>query len=132
MSLASRKHLKGHDSSVPRSAFSGDPLVQQLGQLAGLLNEETTRLREGRVEDILIYANRKALLLLQLSNQALNPSQRHSLDVRLAMYRVLKELERNHETLKLKLRVLKEISSLLTERMRESESDGTYSMQSRG
>jgi hypothetical protein len=102
-----------------------DSAIQRLEEI---VEQETAALRSRRAVDLRDFNNKKSQGLLEL-NRALRglggAPHELALSARLAGLRA--RLETNRTMLKMHLDAVREISAIVTDAIREAESDGTYS-----
>lgn len=114
----------------PRPAI--DPAVQGLisiiGALETVVEEETAALAARTQVDLETYSNRKSQGLMELNRASRNLEAMANHQVVAARLSGLRDkLAANQMALKLHLEAVREISSIVANAIRESESDGTYS-----
>jgi hypothetical protein len=99
--------------------------VERLEQVIDL---ETQILMENKPADLREFNHRKNFGLLELTRtmRALNgmPSEQ----VRVLLINLRAKLDRNRKALDIHLRAVQEISAIISKAIRDSESDGTYSV----
>jgi flagellar biosynthesis/type III secretory pathway chaperone len=108
-------------------------VAQVLQRLEEVVQQETAALRSHRVVDLQDFNTRKSQGLLELS-RLLRIAEGAPLDkILLARLKSLREmLEANRTVLKIHLDAAHEISTIMADAIRDSESDGTYSPSLRG
>lgn len=115
------------------AASASAALERCLARLEDVVEEETTALKCHRAVDLREFNNRKSQGLLDLSRclrlfQGTGPSK--AMIARLAGLRT--RLDANCAVLKLHLEAVREISSVMTDAIRDAEWDGTYAPSLRG
>lgn len=108
-------------------------LVSTLDRLDQLLVQEIAALRNASVGDLREFTNRKNQVLLELT-QTMGSGARAtpSTALRSRLAGVRAKLDANRTALKLHLDAVQEVAGMLADRMREDDSDGTYTHGIRG
>lgn len=109
------------------------PLERAIERLEEVVDEETAALRSRTAVDLKDFNNRKSQGLLEL-NRALRGLDAAARDAaapaRLARLRA--KLEVNRRVLEVHLAAVREVATVLSDAIRDAESDGTYSPSIRG
>ena len=104
------------------------PLDRVIERLEEVVEQETAALRNRTAIDLKDFNNRKSQGLLEL-NRALrgidNPPKDKTVSTRLAGLRA--KLEVNRAVLETHLAAVREVAAVLSDAIRDAESDGTYS-----
>ena len=109
-------------------------LVAIVERVAAILDAETEALGHGVPLDIAEFNHRKRHALLELTRglRAFGdpgpPAQGPHEALRDCLGRFAAKLERNRRALDTRLRAVREIADIIAQTIRESESDGTYSL----
>lgn len=114
-----------------RSTESGGLLLDRaIARLMEVIDQETEALRRRAAVDLKDFNNRKAQGLYELNRalRMLEGATDRSTIERLAGLRV--KLADNSAVLKLHLEAVREISTIMSDAIRDTESDGTYSQSS--
>lgn len=114
-------------SSQGSLAHSGDSLDRAIEYLGAIVDQETEALRTHAMIDLAEFNNRKNQGLLEL-NRALrgfDAGTASRVGPRLADLRA--KLDVNRRLLKTHLDAVREVASVVSEAIRDSDSDGTYS-----
>jgi hypothetical protein len=110
------------------SPHAGDSLDRAIEHLGAIVEQETDALRMRAAIDLAEFNNRKNQGLLEL-NRALRAldtgAASRSIAARLADLRA--KLDVNRTLLKTHLEAVREVASVVSEAIRDSDSDGTYS-----
>lgn len=114
---------------APERAAHGQAIVlETIERVEAIVDAETAALKEFKTIDLREFNNRKSQALLELMRATRNLGgaklDQHAAS-RVAALRV--KLETNLELLNTHLRAAREITGLVAETIRASESDGTYS-----
>jgi hypothetical protein len=105
-----------------------EALSGAIQRLEETLDQETAALQEHKVIDLKVFNDRKNHALLELSRALRNISQGPENLALTAQLSSLKgKLEENRRVLKIHLEAVREISTVLSDRIRDADSDGTYS-----
>jgi hypothetical protein len=120
--------LADSDGAAASSAFE-----KCIERLEAVVDQETAALRGRAATDFREFNNRKSQGLLELSRslryfQGATPS--NAVLARLADLRT--KLDINRAVLKLHLEAVREVSTIMADAIRDTESDGTYSPSVRG
>lgn len=122
--------------SAPASGPAGDidgglalaNLARVIDRLEETVEQETAALRSRTRFDLKEFNNRKSHGLLELT-RAMRPFEREGLGepmrARLAQLRA--KLETNRAVLEMHVEAVRELATIMTDAIREAESDGTYS-----
>lgn len=112
-------------SSVPLPVNALNEAMERIG---AVVDSETEALRELRVVDLQDFNNRKNRGLLELT-RAFRAFEGGRLDEATAerLKTLRGKLEANQEALSMHLAAAREITTLVAQTIRDSESDGTYS-----
>lgn len=109
--------------SLPTGALN-----EAMERIGAVIDSETAALREMRVVDLQDFNNRKSRGLLDLMRAIRALDGGRPDEVTAARLKVLKaKLETNQAALAMHLSAAKEITTLVAQTIRDSESDGTYS-----
>lgn len=110
------------------------PLVRDMietaaKRLTGIVEEETEALRNGLNPDLKKYNARKSLGLVELNRalQFLDGGKPETSTVRI-LRDLNARLEGNRQLLRLHMEALGEITAIISQSIREAESDGTYTL----
>jgi hypothetical protein len=113
-------------SNVPSSALSAfSKAVERLEQVIDL---ETQVLMENKPADLHEFNHRKNFGLLELTRTMRALEGTPSEQVRILLVNLRTKLDRNRKALDTHLRAVQEISAIIAKAIRDSESDGTYSV----
>lgn len=112
------KHLGGAKAFV----------LSAIDRIEAVVLEETDALRRSTNYDLASSNNRKSHSIVDFNN-AVRKLQKSDIDQELIdrLEAMRQHLRENHYVIKLHLEAIKEISALLSDAMRDAESDGTYS-----
>lgn len=119
-------------SPTPNLAGGEDAFSRCIGRLQEIIEAETSVLKEGKKLDFDALNQRKTHALLefmQVSRTASSEALNHAAARIRDLQRVLAE---NAQLLERRLQATQEITNLIVHHIRESESDGTYSIRSQG
>lgn len=119
----------GTAASGKKEPVSDAPFIDILQRLESVLDEETAQLGRGKVVDLKQFSERKTQVLMDLSrlNRAVQPAGGDG-RLKTVMTRLSDKMQANGAALRMHLEACQEITSVLTEAIRDSESDGTYTM----
>ena len=111
---------------------SNAPFERVVERLEEIVDQETAALKARVVVDLNDFSNRKSQGLLDLNRalRGLEGRTGKTVLARLAGLRV--KLEANQAALKTHLEAVREVASVLSDAIRDSESDGTYTPAIRG
>ena len=117
-------------TATPLSASSvhaGDSLDRAIDYLGAIVDQETDALRTRAMIDLAEFNNRKNQGLLELNRalRAIDVGSSSRVGARLAGLRA--KLDVNRALLKTHLEAVREVASVVSEAIRDSDSDGTYS-----
>lgn len=109
------------------SAHAGESLDRAIDYLGAIVDQETEALRTRAMIDLGEFNNRKNQGLLELNRalRGLDASAATHVGARLADLRA--KLDVNRTLLKTHLDAVREVASVVSEAIRDSDSDGTYS-----
>jgi hypothetical protein len=99
--------------------------VERLEQVIEL---ETKVLMENKPADLREFNHRKNFGLLELTRTMRALDGMPSEQIRLLLVNLRSKLDRNRKALDIHLRAVQEISAIISKAIRDSESDGTYSV----
>ncbi|WP_273221234.1 flagellar protein FlgN [Hyphomicrobium zavarzinii] len=117
-------------ASLPPNAGRGSviPMLEvSIQRLEEIVDQETAALRDRKAIDLKDYNDRKSQALLELTRSLRNMQgavPNPTLAARVGSLRA--KLAANQHMLKLHLEAVREISTSLSDAIRQSESDGTY------
>lgn len=102
-------------------------IVYAVGRLEVLIDQETAALRYASASDLKEFNNRKAQVLVEL-DRAVTANSGHlpSAEMKRRLSGLREKLEVNRKTLKMHLDAVQEVAVMLADRIRDAESDGTY------
>jgi hypothetical protein len=110
-----------------RSGHVDHILGNAVGRLELLIDQETASLRHATVSDLREFNNRKAQVLVELDRVvSANLGQPPSPAMKERLGALRDKLAVNRKTLKLHLDAVQEVASMLSDQIRDAESDGTY------
>lgn len=103
-------------------------LLEAMDRIGSIVDTETEALRQLRVVDLADFNNRKSRGLLDLT-RAFRALEGERLDERAAarLKQLRAKLEANQAALSMHLAAAREITTIVAQSIRDSESDGTYS-----
>ena len=106
---------------------AGDSLDRAIDYLGAVVDQETEALRMRAMIDLAEFNNRKNQGLLELNRalRGLDAGAASRVGARLAGLRA--KLDVNRALLKTHLEAVREVASVVSEAIRDSDSDGTYS-----
>ena len=109
------------------STHAGDSLDRAIEYLGAIVDQETDALRTRAMIDLAEFNNRKNQGLLELNRalRGLDAGAAGPVGARLAGLRA--KLDVNRALLKTHLEAVREVASVVSEVIRDSDSDGTYS-----
>ena len=121
---AEEAHMRAADRGPAVLSF----VDKIIGRLEEVVDQETAALRSHQVIDLKDFNNRKSHGLLELS-RAMRMFEGAELDKAIvARLDTLRDkLETNRAVLKMHLEAVREIATVISDVIRDSESDGTYS-----
>ncbi len=107
-------------------------LLRSIDRLKDLIVAETAQLKSGAVVDFDAFNWQKSRAFFELTQMTRDsfPSAGEEIKTRLMNLRYL--LVENEEALKTHLKVMQDLNALIVTTIRESESDGTYSIKRQG
>lgn len=100
-----------------------------IDRLCHVLNQETEALRTGGDADLKEFTERKSRLMLELRHATADVALTPSDPTPAALEKLRQHLAENQKLLDLHMRAVREISDIVAEAIKDSDSDGTYSMQ---
>jgi hypothetical protein len=102
-------------------------LGNAVGRLEVLIDQETAALRHASVNDLKDFNNRKAQVLVELDRAVSTTSgQLPSDEMRARLGALRDKLAVNRRKLKMHLDAVQEVASMLSDQLRDADSDGTY------
>ncbi len=102
-------------------------LGNAVGRLELLIDQETAALRHATVGDLKDFNNRKAQVLVELDRvMSANLGEAPSPTMRARLGALREKLAVNRKTLKMHLDAVQEVASMLSDQIRDADSDGTY------
>lgn len=122
---------------APPAVRAGDPALEaalrdSIERLEDVVDEETAALLARRTLDLAEFNRRKSRSLLELTRISRAVSGRAlGADIGLRLSQMGAKLERNQELLRMHLAAAQEVAGLISDALREAESDGTYSSDAR-
>lgn len=129
---AARAVLQKRATSEKGPAAAGflDSAIQRLEEI---IDQETAALLGHKAVDLKEFNSRKSHGLLELT-RALRQIDEPSItsEIRARLKALRGKLEKNQAVLKTHLEAVREISTIISDAIRQSESDGTYSRPSQG
>lgn len=102
-------------------------LGNAVGRLELLIDQETSALRHASVNDLRDFNNRKAQVLVELDRVlATTAGQPPSPAMKVRLGSLREKLAVNRKTLKMHLDAVQEVAVMLSDQLRNADSDGTY------
>lgn len=102
-------------------------LVGAVGRLEILIDQEVSALRHASVGELKDLNNRKAQVLVELDRAvSANSGQSPSTEMKQRLGLLRGKLEINRKTLKMHLDAVHEVAAMLSDHVRDEDSDGTY------
>lgn len=98
-----------------------------VGRLEMLIDQETAALRHASVNDLKDFNNRKAQVLVELDRvMGTTAGQPPSAEMKARLGNLRDKLAINRKTLKMHLDAVQEVAVMLSDQLRNADSDGTY------
>lgn len=102
-------------------------LSNPLGRLEVLIEQEMGALRNASAAELKEFNNRKAQVLMELDRAvSTNQGQEPSAEMKTRLFSVREKLDANGRFLKRHLDAVHEVIDMISDRMRQADSDGTY------
>jgi hypothetical protein len=116
-------------TGISRAAVLRDGMAKAIERAAGIIDLETTSLRNYRQLDLTSCNHQKSHALLELTRamRAL-PANLVDQEILQGLARLREKLEENLEVLDVHLKAVRQVSALIARAIEDDNSDGTYSM----
>jgi len=120
--------LQGPPNPEERGQFVRGIIEAAVNRLADILDEETAALRDHTPIDLKASNDRKSLGLIELNRVLhLMESMKPAPATQRILERLNAKLDANRHFLKLHMEAVREVAGIISQTIREADSDGTYS-----